>query len=401
MIQMNNNMGVIKEAIMMLKKYRGSYLSYFLMYMFYYLSFALFSGLISVYLMDKGYNATQVSMVVSCSFILSMLTQPFIGNLSDKYDKRKCNAVLLGISILFSILFIFLNNIYLIAIVYSVVLAIINGTNPVIERMATLSRHKYGLIRIWGTIGYATGSQISGLIYKYISPESIYLFFGLGIILCVIGILGTQDKTEEIKDTKEKVSMFKIISQKEMIIYLIIVCIFYGITNVHTTYLPAMLQSQGLSMDMATTVIFISTMVELPVILLSGLYMDRLTNKQLLSAVFILLIVQFGTIAFINVTMIQIAVIIMTKAVCTMAFIMINMKVIATIVDQTYQNSALAIVSTFKSLISIIFQSIGGIIIDYSSYHIFYLFLFVMSLIGIIFILVNKIPNNENLKLYN
>lgn len=37
-----------------MKKYQGSYLSYFLMYMFYYLSMALFSGLISVYLMDKG-----------------------------------------------------------------------------------------------------------------------------------------------------------------------------------------------------------------------------------------------------------------------------------------------------------------------------------------------------------
>jgi OHS family lactose permease-like MFS transporter len=53
-------------------KLKGSYLSYFLMYMFYYLSMALFSGLISVYLMDKGYSASQVSFVVSCSFILSM-----------------------------------------------------------------------------------------------------------------------------------------------------------------------------------------------------------------------------------------------------------------------------------------------------------------------------------------
>ncbi len=37
-----------------MKKYQGSYLSYFLMHMFYYLSMALFSGLISIYLMDKG-----------------------------------------------------------------------------------------------------------------------------------------------------------------------------------------------------------------------------------------------------------------------------------------------------------------------------------------------------------
>lgn len=48
------------------------------MYMFYYLSMALFSGLISVYLMDKGYKASEVSFVVACSYILSMITQPFM-----------------------------------------------------------------------------------------------------------------------------------------------------------------------------------------------------------------------------------------------------------------------------------------------------------------------------------
>ena len=48
-----------------MKRYQGSYLSYFFMYMFYYLSMALFSGLISVYLMDKGYKATEVAFDIT------------------------------------------------------------------------------------------------------------------------------------------------------------------------------------------------------------------------------------------------------------------------------------------------------------------------------------------------
>lgn len=159
-----------------MKKYQGSYLSYFLMYMFYYLSMALFSGLISVYLMDKGYKASDVSLVVSSSFILSMITQPFIGNLCDRFDKKIVNGILLSIAGIFGVIFIFVNHIYMIAFVYSLVLAILNGVNSIIERMATVSSHKYGLIRIWGTIGYASGSQLSGLIYRYISPEAMYVF---------------------------------------------------------------------------------------------------------------------------------------------------------------------------------------------------------------------------------
>ena len=49
------------------KHYKNSYLSYFLMYFFFFFCLAFFSGFISVYLMDQGYSASQVSFVVSCS----------------------------------------------------------------------------------------------------------------------------------------------------------------------------------------------------------------------------------------------------------------------------------------------------------------------------------------------
>lgn len=384
-----------------MKKYQGSYLSYFLMYMFYYLSMALFSGLISVYLMDKGYKASDVSLVVSCSFILSMITQPFIGNLCDRYDKKKVNGILLAIAGIFGIVFILANNIYMIAIVYSVVLAILNGVNPIIERMATVSKHKYGLIRIWGTIGYASGSQVSGLIYRYISPEAMYLFFVAGMVLCVIGILGTIDVKEIEQTNEEKTSMKDVLFNKKLLFYLVISCIFYGITNVNSTYLPSMYQHNGLTVSQATTVIFAGTMMELPVILLSRFYMNKIGNKQLLMLSFILLIVQFMTYAYIPNVVIQIIMTFLTKSVTTMAFIMINMKVIATIIDGSHQMSALSIVSTFKSFSSIIFQMIAGYLIDLYSYQFFYGFLFVCAIIGLVLCILYKIPSGNEHRLFD
>jgi len=384
-----------------MKKYQGSYLSYFLMYMFYYLSMALFSGLISVYLMDKGYKASDVSLVVSCSFILSMITQPFIGNLCDRYDKKKVNGILLAIAGIFGILFVLVNNIYLIALIYSIALAILNGVNPIIERMATVSKHKYGLIRIWGTIGYASGTQVSGLIYRYISPEAMYLFFVLGMILCSIGIFGTQD-ARAIEETRgEKTSMKDVLFNKKLLFYLVIVCIFYGITNVNSIYLPAMYQNNGLTVSQATTVIFAGTMMELPVILLSRFYMNKIGNKQLLMLSFLLLVVQFMTYAYIPNVVIQMIMTFLTKSVTTMAFIMINMKVIATIIDGTHQMSALSIVSTFKSFSSIIFQAIAGYLIDLYSYQFFYGFLFVCAIIGLVLCILYKIPSGNEHRLFD
>lgn len=104
------------------KHYKNSYLSYFLMYFFFFFCLAFFSGFISVYLMDQGYSASEVSFVVSCSFVLSVIVQPFIGKLNDQYESRYVNSLLLLIAGVSGIIFIFLKNIYLIALVYSLVL---------------------------------------------------------------------------------------------------------------------------------------------------------------------------------------------------------------------------------------------------------------------------------------
>ena len=79
-------------------------------------------------------------------------------------------------------------------------------------------------------------------------------------------------------------------------------------TNTNTTYLPAMFQNLGLSMNTISTVIYILTLSELPIIYFSQYYMNRLTNKQLLIGIFLLLTIQFFTYSFIKQAMIVIIV---------------------------------------------------------------------------------------------
>lgn len=384
-----------------LRHYHDSYISYFLMYFFFFFSLAFFSGFISVYLMDQGYSASQVSFVVSCSYILSVIGQPFIGQLNDQYESRYVNSILLLIAGTLGVIFIFLKNIYLIALTYSMVLAITNGTNPIIERMAIVSRFKYGSIRVWATIGYAVATIIAGLIYKNIGPYSLYVFFAIGELLCVIGILGTHSILPPVEKTKEKISMTSVFKIKYIPFYLIIVCLFYGITNVHHLYLPAMLKQSGLPINNVSNVIFFSTLSEVPVILLSRFYMNRFTNKQLLMSVFILLFAQFFTFSFVSSLIIQIIIVFLTKTVATMAFVMINLRIISTIVDHARQNTALSLVSACKSFSSILFQMLAGYLIDFTGYHMFYFVLFVCSVIGMILVFFFKVPTNKDLKVFH
>ena len=383
------------------KHYKNSYLSYFLMYFFFFFCLAFFSGFISVYLMDQGYSASKVSFVVSCSFILSVIVQPFIGKLNDQYESRYVNSILLLIAGVSGIIFIFLKNIYLIALVYSLVLAITNGTNPIIERMAVLSRFKYGSIRVWATIGYAVATMISGFLYKNIGPYSLYVFFAIGELLCVIGILGTHSILPPVEKIEEKVSMVSVFKIKHIPYYLIIVCLFYGITNVHHLYLPAMLKQNGLPINNVSTVIFFSTLSEVPVILLSRFYMNCFSNKQLLMSVFVLLFLQFFTFSFISSLIIQIIIVFLTKTVATMAFVMINLRIISTIVDNARQHTALSLVSACKSFSSILFQMVAGYLIDFTGYQMFYYVLFICSVVGMILVFFFKVPTNKDLKVFH
>ena len=120
-----------------LKKFQNSYFVYFLMYNFYFLSLSLFSTLISVYMLDKGYTAGQVSIVVSASFFSSMLAQPIMGMLNDTLGIKRVSLVSFGLIILGAIFFMQADNLWLLTICYSFVLMLINGVSTVMDVLAT------------------------------------------------------------------------------------------------------------------------------------------------------------------------------------------------------------------------------------------------------------------------
>ena len=342
----------------MLKKYKNSYLSYFLMYNFYYLSWAVFSALISVYLLDKGFKASEVSLVVSTSFLTSMLAQPVIGVLSDRYDVKIVNLVLFILAGVGGLYFMYASHLISIIIGYSFVLTLINGTNPVMEKIASSSPYQYGKIRIWGTIGYAIGSWLAGTIYDFIAPQAIFVCFIITMILCIIGLLGTQTPHDLVKKEVTNEKDHHLIHNHQYLYYLVIACLFQGLTNMANTYIPSMFHHEGLAVGVVSTILSFAVLCEAPIVLFSHKFMDKLANKKLLIIAYMMIIVQFLCYAF-NVAMpFQVIITLLTKHPSGMLFIMINLKVVSTLVDEKHQITALAIVQTLRNLSSIVFQAI-------------------------------------------
>lgn len=395
-----------------LKKYKNSYLSYFLMYNFYYLSFALFSVLISVYLINKGFKPSEVSLVVATSFFASMAAQPLIGMLSDKYNHKYVNIILFFLAAGGGIYFVHAKSLLEIAVGYSFVLTIINGTNPIMEKIATTSRFQYGKIRIWGTIGYALGSQAAGLIYDLRSPEAIFIIFVFTMLLCIVGTAGTVENSTEEKaelDKEIKIETHKeenkgyfsaLFKNKKYLYYLVISGIFYGITNVGHTYISAMFQNDGMEVSVVSVILSAAVLCEAPIVFFSNRFMDKISSKKLLIIAFSVVIFQYFVYGF-NLGMpLKIFATLIAKHPAGMLFIMINLKVVNTLVDAKYQITALAMVQTIRNLTSIIFQNMAGSILDYTSYENMFLICMAIVLLGLALIFFFKITDKKNVKMF-
>lgn len=396
--------GLLKrvEKRSLLKCYKNSYLSYFLMYNFYYLSWALFSALISVYLMDRGFKASDVSLVVSASFLTSMITQPIIGKWNDEFDIKKVNVILFVIVAIGGIVFMVSNSLFMIAVSYSVVLMMINGVNPVMEKIATASPYQYGKIRIWGTIGYALGSQFAGILYDLVAPQAIFIVFVLTMILCIIGLVGTEpDIKKEAAKENEKVKTMTLFKNKKFVYYLAICAIFYGITNMSNTFVPSMLTDKGLDVDVTSTILSIAVFCEAPLVLFSNRFMDKIANKTLLIISISMVCLQCAVYGFDLPLIFIVLITFLAKHPSGMLYIMINLKVINTLIDENQQITALALVATLKNLVAIIFQNVAGNILDVTTYSNLYLICFGWMLVALILVIFFKISSGNDKKLFN
>lgn len=383
-------------------KLKNSYFSYFLMINFYYLSWALSQAIISVYLLNKGMTASQVSMIVSGSFVVSMLAQPYIGVLSDRYGAMKVNIALFLILPALAVWFLLSHSFMMMLISYSFLMALINGANPTMEKIASASPYPYGKVRVWGTIGYAAGSQISGLIYDNISPEAIWICFIISILLTAAGTCLTEPETEAHPAGKtEKTAGKDLFKNRKFLYYLLIAAIFYGASSMANTFVPAMFTAKGMDVSLASTILSIAVLFEIPFVFFSGRFMDRISNKALLIIAYGMVTVQFAVYAFDLPLPLTVIATMLAKHPAGMLFIMINLKVVHTLIDQRQIITALALVATVKNLASIISQNIAGVLLETYSYSTLFMIFLMILLAGFAFTAVYRIHKGTDLNLFS
>ncbi len=394
----------------LLAKYTNSYASYVILFFFYDLAFAFFSALISVYLIGKGYSASQVSLLISVAALANMITQPVIGSLTDKYGMRPVNMVMFAATCISAALFVVAPNFLVIVGAYAAMNLLMNGVNPTVERMATSSPYSYGSIRVWGSIGFAVGTQLTGIIYDAIAPVAPYVGVIIAMLIAILGFWGTNPRLAETEaanieasesDEVEPVSTKTLLSNKKFLYYLVLQILFSAVTGAAYSFCPAFLTSKGLEASTASTILAVATLLEIPLLLFSSKFMDKIANKTLLMGIFVLVVIEMVVYGLNLPLPLVIVATFLGRHPPAIINIMTNMKVVNTIVDARQQIAGLALVKTCQSFGTIISNNIGGRIADAAGYPAMFLFLLAMIAVGLAGVVFFQVPSGNDKKLFS
>lgn len=386
-----------------MKKFRNSYAAYLLLYSFYFMSTSLFTTLISVYLMGKHYNASQVSTLVSVAFFLSMIAQPFFGYINERFGIVKITTLSLS-AILGGVLgFLWAPNLFWLTVFYGIVLVCLNGTAPMMEVFATQSAYAFGKIRVWGTIGYSLGVQIAGWVYHQFSPQAVYYTVLLTIVLSIFCLsavrMGNSEKRKE--KVKEPVSLRPLLHNRPYLFFIILIGLASGVGNIGHTYIQNLLMDNGLSVQTAATIVAISVVVEAPLIFFSDRFMDHWPLRVLIALPMGILCAQYAIYALPSPILLKVLVTLLAKHTTGMVLIMVSLRFIAQQVNGKDLVLAMAIVQGARYLGTILLQPIAAHFIEVGGYQLMSFFL--AGVVGLAFLLsfALKMPQGKVRSLFN
>jgi len=351
---------------------KGNYIFYALANGMFYYSWGTFACIISVYLAGIGCSPSEISFITSASPLFAMATQPICGMIADKLKSPRFVGIgCLILSALSGFLFAYTHNFVLLFLFNGFAQGFLNGTTALSDRLATAAPYPFGTIRIWGSICYAVACQVTGFVYEHIAPIAIYYIFIIAVILAIIGFIGMNDvkPKDTVNDKKFTVKQLakELLGNKAFVMFVIIYILFQGPTSSNAIYMPLLIKELGGTTTMVGTTLLLSTLSEMPAVLLTDKLMKNFSYKTLMVFACVLSIIRFAWYSTCP-TPSMIMYMFFFQGTTSIIFILVAVRIIMDIVDERFVNSAYGISSMLaKGLSALLFQIISGQILNHFS----------------------------------
>ncbi len=199
--------------------------------------------------------------------------------------------------------------------------------------------------------------------------------------------MGTEEKGEkkaEKAEKREKPPLSSLVQNRQFLLYVLAAFLFAGCSGVNMNLAPVLLSSLGVSTGAVGTVLFFSTLIEIPLILFSHKYMDKFSGKALMLASFAIITVQFLFYGFSRSALVVVAVMVSIKAIASTLFQMITLKMVRNLLPGSLTTTGLSVINSLNSVSIILLQNAGGFVTDQWNIQVLYLCLAVLTGLGML-----------------
>ena len=265
---------------------------------------AMFIPFLPVYLQSTGLNTSEVGLIIALGGVVTVIAQPLWGMISDKLKTlRKIMLILVAMTAIFGYFLYQVDSFLLLVLLAMFVYFFLMPLDPLSESLTFTTTEtngiSYGSVRTYGSLGYAILSLIIGYLTDWFGMGAIGLSFVVIGIICFAIVWNIPDVPSSSTPVTID-SLKKVLANKEMILFLILIFISSVPARMNDTFLGIHITTLGGENSLVGIAFFISGASEIVVFALSYMWLKQGKELQLITLAIFFYALRFFLTGFID-----------------------------------------------------------------------------------------------------
>lgn len=265
---------------------------------------AMFIPFLPVFLQSKGLNTSEVGLVIALGGVITVISQPLWGMISDRFKTiRKVVLLLVALTAIFGYVLYQADSFILLVILAMFVYFFLMPLDPLTESLNFTTSEtfgiSYGSVRTYGSLGYAVLSLIIGYLTDWFGMGIIGVSFAVIGVICFIIVWNIPDVPAS--STPVTIDSLKhVLKNKEMIVFLVLIFISSIPARMNDTFLGIHISALGGANNLVGLAFFIAGGSEIVVFALSYLWLKKGKELHLITLAIFIYALRFYLTGFVD-----------------------------------------------------------------------------------------------------
>jgi len=348
------------------KNYIFLCIAYFLIYF----SNAFFMAFFQIFLLSKGFNESKIGIISSITPLLCIIANPIYSLIGKNNKKIKILLFILCLLEAIAILLFYeINQFTLLILVMCLVAMVDPPLFVILDSYASsfVKEHNknYSYIRMIGTLSYAIGTFVAGLLIKISGYGLVFYSASFIMILSMIFVLLLKGTTNN--EERQKGDFSLLLKDKSFIIFGIYFVFMLAFQLLGDTYISMYLTSEK-GVDESTFGIINAAWVVIELVVIIILNKFKIKNsKMLLIIMGICYLLRFVAIGL-EASLFIVIIFALLRGISMAVYVCLYIPLISKHIKQSNVSMALLLIAMLKSLLSTIMIFASGFLIEKIGY---------------------------------